>query len=110
MERRTPVAQDLRVDCEVHGTSAEVALNGDLDMAAAFRLEPTIDRLGSENSVCELVIDLAGVNFIDSAGLGSLLSTQQRLHDLGVDAKVRRPSEAVERVLDVSGARSVLLG
>jgi anti-anti-sigma factor len=104
------VARDLRVDCEVHGKTAEVALNGDLDMAAAFKLEPAIERLVAENEVGELVIDLGGVEFIDSAGLGSLLSTHERLSQLGVSAKVQRPSEAVERVLDVSGARSVLLG
>jgi anti-anti-sigma factor len=104
------VTRDLKVDCEVHGTTAEVALNGDLDMAAAFKLEPTIERLVAENDVGELVLDLGGVSFMDSAGLGSLLSTHERLHQLGVDAKVQRPSEAVERVLDVSGARSVLLG
>jgi hypothetical protein len=39
-----------------------------------------------------------------------LLSTHQRLHDLGINAKVKRPSAAVQRVLDVSGARSVLFG
>ena len=101
---------DLRLGCEVRGRTAEVALNGDLDMAAAFKLEPAIERMVSENTVDELVLDLAGVDFIDSAGVGSLLSTHQRLHDLGINAKVKRPSAAVQRVLDVSGARSVLFG
>jgi anti-anti-sigma factor len=60
--------------------------------------------------VDELVLDLGGVNFIDSAGLGSLLSTHQRLNDLGIKSKITRPSDAVERVLDASGTRGVLLG
>lgn len=50
---------------------------------------------------------LSGVSFMDSAGLGSLLSTHERLEDLGINAKVRRPSREVERVLDASGTRTL---
>jgi anti-anti-sigma factor len=104
------LTRELRFDCEVRGTTAEVALEGDLDMAAAFKLEPAIERVVSGNEVDALVLDLAGVSFIDSAGLGSLLSTHQRLNDLGINATIKRPSGAVERVLDASGTRSALLG
>ena len=79
-------------------------------MAAAFRLEPAIERVVSHNDVDELILDIGGVNFIDSAGLGSLLSTHERLKDLGIKSNITRPSDAVERVLDASGTRGVLLG
>lgn len=101
---------DLDLDYELRGTTAELAVNGDLDMAAAFKLEPAIERVVAQNDVDELVLDLGGVSFIDSAGLGSLLSTHERLNDLGVKAKVTRPSPAVERVLDATGTRAVLVG
>jgi anti-anti-sigma factor len=55
------------------------------------------------------VLDLAGVEFIDSTGLGSLLATHDRLNGLGIEAKITRPSDAVERILDATGTRSVLL-
>ncbi|HEX5618246.1 MAG TPA: STAS domain-containing protein [Solirubrobacteraceae bacterium] len=103
------MTSDLGLDCELRGTTAELALNGDLDMAAAFKLEPAIERVVSQNDVDELVLDLEGVRFIDSAGLGSLLSTHERLHDLGIKSTITRPSEAVERVLAASGTRAVLI-
>lgn len=78
-------------------------------MAGAFKLEPAIEEVVSENRVDELVFDLGGVSFMDSAGLGSLLSSHERLKDLGIDVKVTRPSKAVERVLDSTGTRGVLL-
>ena len=80
-----------------------MALSGDLDMAAAFKLEPAIDHVVSENAVDEVVLDLAGVSFMDSAGLGSLLSTKERLNDRGINAELRRPSQAVQRVLEANG-------
>jgi anti-anti-sigma factor len=103
------MTSDLGLDYELRGTTAAVTVTGDLDMAAAFKLEPAIERAVSENRVDEVVLDLGGIDFMDSAGLGSLLSTQQRLNDLGITATVRRPSEAVKRVLDASGTRDVLM-
>ena len=103
------MTRHLQLDYDLRGTTAEVAIDGELDMAGAFRLEPAIEKVVSENRVDELVLDLAGVSFMDSAGLGSLLSTHQRLEDLGINAKVTRPSRAVERVLDATGTRRVLL-
>jgi anti-anti-sigma factor len=103
------LTRDLRLDCELRGTTAKVAIDGELDMAGAFRLEPAIEKVVSENRVDELVFDLAGVSFMDSAGLGSLLAAHERLEDQGIDAKVSRPSRAVERVLEASGTRSALM-
>ncbi len=94
------MSSDLGLDYELRGTTAEVVLNGDLDMAAAFKLEPAIERVVSESAVDEVVLDLEGVAFMDSAGLGSLLATQDRLGDRGIRTKIARPSDAVRRVLD----------
>jgi anti-anti-sigma factor len=100
----------LGLDYELRGKTAEVAVKGELDMAGAFTLEPAIERVVAEHEVEELVVDLEGVAFMDSAGLGSLLSTQERLSDLGITAKFQRPSDAVKRVLDTSGTHDVLMG
>jgi anti-anti-sigma factor len=98
----------LSLDCEVRGATAELALRGDLDMAAAFKLEPAVERVVAENDVEELVLDLGGVSFMDSAGLGSLVSTHERLDSLGIRSKITRPSAAVERVLAATGTHHVL--
>jgi anti-anti-sigma factor len=103
------VARDLNLDCEVRGTTAEMSVGGDLDMAAAFKLEPAIENVVRENAIDEVILDLADVSFIDSAGIGSLLSSRERLDSLGIRATVARPSAAVQRVLNVTGTNSVLL-
>jgi anti-anti-sigma factor len=104
------MTSDLGLDCELRGKAAAIALKGDLDMTAAFKLESAIERIVSQHDVNELVLDLGGVDFIDSAGLGSLLSTHERLNDLGITSEITRPSEAVQRVLDASGTRDLLIG
>ena len=55
-----------------------------------------------------VVIDLAGVTFMDSRGLGALLAANERSREGAPTVSIYRPSEAVVRLLDVSGVRGVL--
>ena len=91
------------------GESVEVALLGELDMAATFKLESDIERQLAKDNVRRLVFDLAGLTFIDSAGLGSLLTIRDRTQDLGIEMVLRNISAPVRRILDLSGLGSVLL-
>ena len=97
------------MDCDVRGTRAEMSVTGDLDMSAAFKMEPEIEHVVRENAIDELVLDLSDVSFIDSAGVGSLLSSRERLNVLGIRTTITRPSRPVRRVLDATGADDPLL-
>ena len=107
---RHPGSPSLDLQWELTGETAQLRVSGELDMAAAFKLEPEIERVVAEREVNELVIDLGGVTFMDSSGLGSLLSTRDRMSDLDIEAKVVAASEPVRRVLGATGTDDVLLG
>ena len=77
-------------------------------MAAAFRFESDLDRLLATPDARELVLDLADVRFVDSAGLGALLSIRERATQLGIDLRISRASNPVRRILAVSGVRGVV--
>jgi anti-anti-sigma factor len=62
----------------------------------------------AEGDVCVLVLDLADVGFVDSAGLGALLSIRERAHQLGIGLTVSRASDPVQRVLDLTGSSELL--
>jgi anti-sigma B factor antagonist len=95
----------------VHDSSMiEVVLSGELDMAAAFQLEPELDRLLAAPGVLAVVLDLADVGFVDSTGLGALLSIKDRATRFDIEFKIGRASASVERILDLTGTRSVLGG
>jgi anti-anti-sigma factor len=101
-------AGDFSVKSRVGDGSLEVVVSGDLDMAAAFRLESGLDRLLAEGDVRGLVLDLAEVGFVDSAGLGALLSIRERAQQLGIGLEVSRASDPVQRVLDLTGSSELL--
>jgi anti-anti-sigma factor len=93
----------------LQGETLDVALIGELDMTATFKLESELERLLAGENVRLLVFDLAGLTFVDSAGLGALLAIHDRAGDLGVEMVLENPSAPVRRILDLSGLGPVLL-
>jgi anti-sigma B factor antagonist len=90
------------------GQTAIVALGGELDMAATFRLEPELERLTRDGDVSAVVIDMQDVEFMDSSALGLLLATQQRLRAEGIQFRVANPSGSVRRMLELTGVADAL--
>jgi anti-anti-sigma factor len=90
------------------GESVVATLSGELDMPATFRLEPELERATRQPGVRSLVIDMGGVDFIDSAGLGLLLATHERLRADQIRFALANPSPSVRRMLELTGAGDTL--
>ncbi len=54
-------------------------------------------------------VDLSRVTFMDSRGLGSLLAANERSREGAAPVRIYQPSDAVRRLLDVSGVGPVLI-
>jgi len=101
------VADRLTLRSTVRESSLDVELAGELDMAAAFRLESELERLIDSPGIDGVVLDLAEISFLDSAGLGALLSLREQATRVGRDLRIDRMSEPVRRILDATATRSV---
>jgi anti-sigma B factor antagonist len=73
---------------------------GELD---AFTVTQFRQALAAMASVPQLVIDLAGVPFIDSAGFGALMGGTRRVRELGGDVAVACPRPQLNRFLHTTG-------
>jgi anti-sigma B factor antagonist len=74
---RRPVSA-LSVACEEHGDLVVVALDGELDAYTTPGFREEVKRY--DPAEVQLVIDLAGVSLLDSAGLGALVSLRNEAH------------------------------
>ena len=108
-ERRNSVPRGFAVVARQDREFLEVVLAGELDMPATFKLESELEHLLAPRDVRRLVLDLADLTFIDSAGLGALLAIRDRAQGLGIEFLLINPSEPVQRILDLSGTGHVLL-
>lgn len=71
---------------------------GDLDMASAPALRSSIHRALAASDG-RVVVDLAGVHFVDSQGLGTLVGGLKRARSRGGDLRLAAPSATVSELL-----------
>jgi anti-sigma B factor antagonist len=95
-----PPAIEVRSDA---GGPARAVVSGQIDRAAVptirSRLADVRQRFGSQDTI----IDLCGVDFIDSSGLHILLQTHQQLERDGAVLVLVAPGAAVRSVLSLTG-------
>jgi anti-anti-sigma factor len=80
-----------------------LALSGRLGHAAVPTLEQTLRRLPPSLGQGRVVLDLAGVDYLSSAGLRVIESLCSRLEKGGRRLSVRHVNDPVSLVLDLSG-------
>lgn len=80
---------------------ARVRVGGEVDIATCPLLDETIARLCDEE-VDVLDIDLAGVTFMGSSGLASLLRAQRLAQAAGGRVRLVRPSGVVRDLLEMT--------
>ena len=84
------------------GTTAEVALSGELDIST---YEDALAQLeAAERSAPELlVVDLAGLRFVDSTGVRLVLSADERAREAGRRLALRLGDGSARRVFTALG-------
>jgi len=103
-------AGGVTLRAELRDSTLELTVAGDLDMATALELETRLDahlRAGGVNAV---VLDLARVGFIDSAGVGALVAIRERAQELGIDLTITPVSDRVRRILYLTGLGDIAEG
>ncbi len=96
------MAPGLTVDTSENGDVCVVALTGELALADAGTLEDRLG-IGLRSGASRIIIDLAGVDFVDSTGLGVLVRAQQQAQDGNIEFGIVNPTAQVVRLLDLTG-------
>jgi anti-anti-sigma factor len=78
-------------------------VRGELDVATSWQLRTRLLAALGERDYSTVAIDMAGITFMDSSGLGLLLGLGEELRRRDVTLEVRAPSPSVRRVLALAG-------
>src|SRR5712692_9804590 len=84
-----------------------VAPKGDLDMAAADQVKRTLAELIGKGQ-SRLVMDLGGVGYIDSSGMGVLVAAMKQARAAGGDVRLCGLQEEVLSVLVITHLTKVI--
>jgi anti-sigma B factor antagonist len=97
-----PVA-DLEVRAERHGPRARLTVAGELDLATAGVLREAAAAQLRSGELRELVLDLGGVTFLDSSGLGALLQVRGDLLSAGSSLAIDAVASGTARIIAIAG-------
>ncbi len=89
---------------EDDGTST-ISLDGDLDSHTSDRLASRLADLSPDR---ELRLNVGGLRFVDSSGLRTILAEHERRQECGHKVVLVDPSEAVARLLQITGLEDYL--
>src|SRR5881227_2008128 len=91
----------LRVTTEQRGDTIHLLLSGELAIASAPSIEEAL-RDAEAQSPPVLLIDLRGLQFMDSTGLRTILSADARARDAGRRLVIVQGDENIQRVFQVT--------
>lgn len=81
-----------------------VSLHGQLDLSNADQVRDAL--IGVDGSA--VVVDLSGLEFLDSSGIAALLTARSDIVDRGHSFELRGAQGIVRRVLEVTGLTFLL--
>ena len=79
-----------------------VAVRGEVDIATAPQLREKLVELASQGAQ-KVVVDLEGVDFLDSTGLGVLIGGMKRLRGLDGDLTLVCTQPRILKVFEITG-------
>ena len=98
----------MKLKKQLTGQALTVKLEGELDHHSAESIRSAIDR-EIESTGCErLTLDMEGVTFMDSSGLGVILGRYRLLNARGGTLFISGANSSVERILRMSGLYSLI--
>ena len=98
----------MEINATKRGPRLHVKLVGELDHHSAEQTRNMLDTLLKDITVRDLTLDLSGISFMDSAGLGVILGRYRILSMRGGNLTVTGMSGAIDKIFRMSGVYAIV--
>jgi len=85
-----------------------IFLSGEIDQSKAIEVRLRFNSLLSARPLNKVILNMGGLQFVDSTFLGVLLSRYKQLRAQGVPIFIEQPSRQIDRLLNISGIYSII--
>ncbi|WBB73381.1 STAS domain-containing protein [Micromonospora sp. WMMD1128] len=99
---------ELSITVHRTGDEAVLRLAGEIDMLTAAQLSTVVNEVLADPPP-RIVLDLSGVTFCDSQGLGTLVVLSRKASHMQCVLMLSNVGDFLIRVLDITGLRSALM-
>jgi anti-anti-sigma factor len=100
-------APSLTIDERWDAGVAIATVRGEIDIDTVATLSELLGHLAAKNPQ-RLIIDLAGVSFVDSSGLGGFVRIRNTLPP-GCPVIIRSPQRRIRQLFKITGLDSVII-
>lgn len=83
-------------------------IKGEVDHHSSAPLRNSIDRAMSAFGCRDLILDFAGVEFMDSSGIGVALGRYKKMQHSGGKICISGCSDYIERILEMAGVFTII--
>ena len=97
----------MRYETEQIGGALVVKLYGEIDQHCVSEIRDDIDRQIAIRNINSLIVDLGGVEFMDSSGIGMIMGRNKNMVSRGGKMMLVRPQPQVDKVLELSGIKKL---
>jgi len=88
---------------EVKRSGLVVRLTGELDHSAAEGIRRELDGLIAQTGARKLLLDLSGLEFMDSSGIGLIIGRYKKMARRGGSVAVIAANRRIDRIFDMAG-------
>ena len=90
------------------GKTIVAEINGDIDHHFAEEIRRLTERELYISAADNLVLDMKGVKFMDSSGIGMIIGRYKTVSALGGTLSIACPSKEADRILSISGIYRII--
>ncbi len=98
----------MKVAHKIANNTLYVSICGELDESCAAQLRVRLDELFEKSGIARVVLDLAGISFMDSTGIGMLIGRYKVLKARNIPLLLSSPQSVVDKLLSLSGIYEIM--
>lgn len=98
----------MKVNIKSENGTAIAVLSGEIDHHTAKMLRAELDKFVITMQPDILAIDLSGITFMDSSGIGLIIGRHKLIKECGGRLEIRSPQPYIRRMLKISGVERIV--
>lgn len=98
----------MYINIEVARDTLLVRPAGELDLGSADSFRTALDKALDDHKIRHMIVNLGGISYIDSSGLGVLLGRYKRLASSGGKVSLVCPKPQIKKILELSGLLRIM--
>ena len=98
----------MDIRSKVYNNTLYVVLKGELDEYSAPHTKICLERAFSGRDFSQIIIDLSGLDFMDSTGIGVLIGRYKQMKSKNIPIFICNPSKQAEKIFKMTGLYEIM--